>query len=80
MRSFRREILARAFLNSDTRASLIKSQRNEREERSKWKTRASARQIHELGQRYRGAAASSLVERHLEAVYDACLIGGKVRL
>ena len=43
MRSFRREVFARPVLIFHTRASLIKSQCNEREERSECRTRASAR-------------------------------------
>jgi len=43
MRSFRREVFARPVLIFHTRASLIKSQCNEREERSECRTRANAR-------------------------------------
>jgi hypothetical protein len=53
MRSFRREVFARPVLIFHTRASLIKSQCNEREERSECRTRASARE------RYMSSAGDS---------------------
>src|SRR5207245_1637953 len=73
MRSFRREVFARAFLNVDTRASLIKSQCKEREERSECRTRASAHQIHEFGRRARKSKISKLTvaQHHFSAFQNS---------